>query len=836
MSFFWFSSRWKAACAIAATGAVAGLVSLWYFTAQPPLLQRPLRIGFENNPPVQIRTAMGFSGLAVEAIDEAAKRAGVQLEWVETGTSSEEALRKGLVDLWPLMIDLPERHKYVHFARPWMHTGNVLLLREGTPSIDRGFQGRVAVFKMPVHVRLMRQRFPGAQPVETATIDDILKEVCTGAAAAGFMEARVAQGELREKPAECSSTALRVQTIPELKLDAGLASTFEAAGAADRIQREIDKMFRDGSLAVLIAKYSYFGLDDAWASYERVETAERWRWLTWMLMGLILAAGVMLWLASSLRQRKRTEAALRESEERFRNLANTAPVMIVASGPDGRATFFNKTWLDFTGRTIEQEIGDAWMENVHPEDRSRTQAEYARSFAARGDCKIEYRLRRSDGEYRYVMCGGIPRFDPDGVFAGYIASCHDLTDIKSAQEEATRRQNLESLGVLAGGIAHDFNNLLGGTLAYSELAEMKLAEGDSPEDELRQIRSVAIRGSEIVRQLMIFAGSEGGAVEPVGLSTLVVEMLDLLKVSISKHAVLKTSLAKGLPPVLGNPAQMRQVVMNLVTNASEAIGDRDGVIRVLTERVEPGSSVLEMKNLPEGDYLRLEVSDTGCGMTPETQRKAFDPFFTTKFAGRGMGLAVVQRMVGGLGGAVHVVSSVGHGSSVQIVLPCAADMSWVNDSEEAVRTLPREWHGQAGRTILVVEDEPALLFAVSKVLQRKGLSVIQASDGSSALEWLCEHEDRIDAMLLDVTLPGVSSREVFEAAERLRPDLAVILTSAYGQDVVDASFAGLTVEHFIRKPFHADDLMSLLEEARVARASPAQIALPAARNAVSEGA
>ena len=208
MSFFWFSSRWKAACAIAATGAVAGLVSLWYFTAQPPLLQRSLRIGFENNPPVQIRTAMGFSGLAVEAIDEAAKRAGVQLEWVETGTSSEEALRKGLVDLWPLMIDLPERHKYVHFARPWMHTGNVLLLREGTPSIDRGFQGRIAVFKMPVHVRLMRQRFPGAQLVETATIEDILKaSLHGGAPPQGFIEARVAQGELREKPAECSSAS-----------------------------------------------------------------------------------------------------------------------------------------------------------------------------------------------------------------------------------------------------------------------------------------------------------------------------------------------------------------------------------------------------------------------------------------------------------------------------------------------------------------------------------------------------------------------------------------------------------------------------------------------------
>jgi len=310
-----------------------------------------------------------------------------------------------------------------------------------------------------------------------------------------------------------------------------------------------------------------------------------------------------LWLAGSLRERKRVEAALRQSEARFRSLANTAPVMIVASRSDGQATFFNKTWLDFTGRTMEQELGDGWIENVHPDDRDYTCARYEQSFAARENCSIEYRLRRSDGEYRHVICNGVPRFEPDGAFGGYIASCVDLTDIRNAQEEAHKRQNLESLGVLASGIAHDFNNLLGGTLAYSELAQAKLAEGEAPDDELRKICDVATRGSEIVRQLMIFAGNESGAIEPVDVSSVVTEMLELLKVVVSKHAVLKTSLPKGLPRVRANPAQIRQVVMNLVTNASEAIGERDGVIRIITGRlaVAPGLTVIDAaKNLPEG--------------------------------------------------------------------------------------------------------------------------------------------------------------------------------------------------------------------------------------------
>jgi PAS domain S-box-containing protein len=776
---------------------------MWYFSGRTPHLpDRPLRIGFEVNPPVQIRAENGFTGLGVDTVREAARRAGIQLQWVETGTSSEEAFRKGLVDLWPLMVDRPERRRFVHFARAWMHSSNVLLLREDAPAPGPDFHGRIAVFRMPLHVRLVGENFPRAQVMVIQSIPDVIRQVCTGAADAGFFEARVALSQLRDAPPECSSIVLRVRTIPNLALEAGLASTFQAAPAADRIQREIDNMFRDGSLAVLIAKYSYFGLDDTWASEERLSAAERSRLLTWSGGGLIFTLGVMLWLAGSLRQRKRTEAALRESENRFRTLANTAPVMIVASGADGGATFFNKTWLDFTGLTMEQAIGFGWLESVHVEDRERTVADYSRSVAAHGDCEIEYRLRRADGEYRHIICSGVPRFEANGAFAGYIASCFDLTDIKKAQEETLARQNLESLGVLAGGIAHDFNNLLGGTLAYSELAQEKLAEGSSPDEELRQIREVAMRGSEIVRQLMIFAGKERGNLEPVNVSGLVAEMLQFLKISISKHAVLETHLDTVLPPVLGNSAQIRQVVMNLITNASEAIGDRDGVIRVSTTMAAD-----------DPDRLQLEVSDTGCGMTPETQSKVFDPFFTTKFAGRGMGLAVVQRIVRVHGGTIRLVSSVGQGTSVRILLPCVAETARPIDTGVSIPLRSVELQTQARRTILVVEDEAALLSAVSKMLERSGFSVIQAKDGSSAVQLIRAPEKRMDAMLLDITLPGTSSREVFEEARRLRPDLVVVLTSAYSEESVKTSFAGLAVSHFIRKPFRIQDLVSLLHAA-----------------------
>jgi PAS domain S-box-containing protein len=712
------------------------------------------------------------------------------------------------------MVDRPYRRKYVHFAPPYMHSGQVLVLLDRTRTLDLDFRGPIAVFRLPLHVQQLRSVFPKAQIVEIPELHDVLKEVCSGKAAAAFFEARSAQGELRERPPACASTPLRFQAIPQLRFDAGVASTFEAAAAADRIQREIGNMFRDGALSVLIAKYSYFGLDDTWASYQRIEEEKRHQWMAWAGAGLAFALGVTFWLSGSLRQRKRAETALRQSEGHFRSLANTAPVMIVASRSDGQATFFNKTWLNFTGRTMEQELGYGWLENVHRDDQGHTRVQYERALAARENCSIEYRLRRSDGEYRHVICHGVPRFEPDRVFGGYIASCVDLTDIRKAQEETHERQNLESLGVLSGGIAHDFNNLLGGTLALSELAQAKLAEGTAPLDELRRICDVATRGSEIVRQLMIYAGKENTALEPVDVNSLVTDMLELLKVAVPKHAVLKTSLAQGLPQLRADSAQIRQVVMNLVTNASEAIGDdRDGVIRVQTQRLAVGSGSNHpevAKNFPEGDYVCLEVSDNGCGMTPETRRKAFDPFFTTKFAGRGLGLATVQRIVRGLGGGIHVVSSPGNGSRIQVVLPCVAEIARTNDGHGAVALRKDASQTLGNISILVVEDEPALLLPVSRLLRHRGCSVIPASDGSSALDLIRTHQDRIDAILLDVTLPGASAREVLEEAERLRPDLVAILTSAYSHESIRGNFTGLRAEHFIRKPYRVDDLVSLL--------------------------
>jgi two-component system, cell cycle sensor histidine kinase and response regulator CckA len=371
--------------------------------------------------------------------------------------------------------------------------------------------------------------------------------------------------------------------------------------------------------------------------------------------------------------RKRAEAALRESEARFRNLADTAPVMIWASGQDKGCTFFNTVWLNFRGRALEQELGDGWTEGVHPEDLAGCMETYVTSFDARKSFQMEYRLRRKDGEYRWVLDNGIPLWAPDGVLTGYIGSCIDITDSKRTQQESFSHQKLESLGVATAGIAHDFGNLLSGIIAHAELLLEDFPAGSPAARDVKAIVEIAARGSEIVKELMVYTGQDDSEVERLDVSAVTEQMLELFRVSISKHAVLKTDFSKRLPMVLASPTHIRQIVMNLVINASEAIGDGPGVIELSTSQatVANGEEPEALSGLPTGQYVCLAVSDTGAGIAPEVQPRIFDPFFTTKPNGRGLGLAVTQAIVRRYGGRVRVRSAPGHGTRFEVLLPRA---------------------------------------------------------------------------------------------------------------------------------------------------------------------
>jgi PAS domain S-box-containing protein len=521
---------------------------------------------------------------------------------------------------------------------------------------------------------------------------------------------------------------------------------------------------------------------------------------------------VTLWQATFLRYRKRSEAALRASEQHFRSMADTAPVIIWISGPDKMVTFFNRGWLTYTGSTIDEAIGYGWTALVHPDDRNDCFTAYSSAFDARNSFQTECRLRRADGEYRSVLATGVPRFESSGAFAGYVGSCTDITESKRAQEEAFAMQKLESVGRVASGIAHDFNNVLGGILSEAELAKMELEEGASPFESIHRIGAAATHGAEIVRELMIYSGQEEAVTpELLDLSSVLREMLELINVSISKHAVLKTDLGADLL-VMGRASQIRRVVMNLIINASEAIGRQDGVIKVATSHIVlPRTSGFKSpSHLPSGNYVLLEVSDTGVGMTEEVRAKSFEPFFSTKFAGRGLGLAVVQRIVRDHGGAINLISAPGQGTTFEVILPRVGETVQSGNGEVALNPgLPPPLTG----TVLVVEDDAFLRRAVSGGLRKKGFEVIEAADGTSAIQLIRTHLQEFDVILLDITLPGASSLQVFQEVRLAHPDGKIIFTSAYSRETSEASLAGLKIERFIRKPFQLVDLIGMLTEA-----------------------
>ena len=514
---------------------------------------------------------------------------------------------------------------------------------------------------------------------------------------------------------------------------------------------------------------------------------------------------------SDITERKRAEAALQESEQRLKNAERIAHVghwewdlrTNRISGSDEMFRIFGKPH-NFTP-TYER-----FLEDIIPRDRERVRRSVRGSLERKTGCLMEYQIVQPSGDLRTISCTLEVSVDGEGLLVRLFGTCQDITDSRRVQEETFGRQKLESVGVLASGIAHDFNNLLGGVLAQAELALDELGAGASPDEELQGIRESAIRGSEIVRQLMVYGGKESEVPELVDVSRIVEDMLDLLRISMSKRAALETDLGRDLPNVRVNSAQLRQIVMNLVTNASEAIGDRDGVISVKTRCVTVGrdSAGVSWEHWGTGHYLRLEVSDTGCGIPVETQARVFDPFFTTKSAGRGLGLAVVHGIVEGLGGMIRLESEPGKGTKFQILLPCAETAAVATNCPVArTEEKARLSHG----TVLVVEDEDPLRRPVAKMLQKTGFTVIEASDGYAALQAIRSPQKQIDILLLDVTLPGAPSRDVFEQAHQLRPEMKVIITSAYSREMAAASLAR-TVEHFIRKPYRLGDLRDLVQQ------------------------
>jgi two-component system cell cycle sensor histidine kinase/response regulator CckA len=491
----------------------------------------------------------------------------------------------------------------------------------------------------------------------------------------------------------------------------------------------------------------------------------------------------------------------------------SACLFVIDVTPDNRFKFvaFNRAEQEAVGLSNEQIAGKFVEQIFAPDLAQQLVSSYRRPLATGEPVNYDSELDLPAGR-RFFHTNLIPFRNPVGRIHRIIGACIDITDFRRSQEEALARQKLESLGLLAGGVAHDFGNLLGSISAESELLMADLPEDSSVRVGLTQISDLAMHAGKIVRELMAYAGQEGSILEDVNISDLVAEMLHLLKPSISKRAVLRVDLQPNLSPIQGSSVQIRQVILNLVMNASEALADQEGAISLKVRdvprqdlRTEPDS------DSPPGSYIQLTISDTGCGMTQEIQAKAFDPFYTTKGKGRGLGLAAVQGIVRAHRGTINVSSDLGRGTRFEVLLPA------IDRSQLPVRAKISPVNVSVGGTVLIVEDEKLLRCIVSSVFHDQGLAVIEAADGETAIELFRANLSAIDAVLLDLTLPVMSGQQVFQELRRLRPDIRVVFTTAYSQDIEILNAASEKPWGFIRKPYKLGELAALLKNECLAR-------------------
>lgn len=371
-------------------------------------------------------------------------------------------------------------------------------------------------------------------------------------------------------------------------------------------------------------------------------------------------------------------------------------------------------------------------------------------------------------------------------------------------------QKLESLGVLAGGIAHDFNNLLTGILGNSSLASLELPDGSPIQDYLGQVNQASLRAADLCKQMLAYSGRGRFVVQKLDINHLVEETTHLLQISISKQAVLRFNLAKGLPTIEADATQIRQVVMNLVINASEAIGEKSGVISVSTglTRIDHAylGGTIAAPEIPEGEYVSLEISDNGTGMSPETQAKIFDPFFSTKFTGRGLGLAAVLGIMRGHKGALKVYSELGRGTTFKLLFPCATGPAETPATVAPARTL---WRGRG--VVLIADDEETIRSTAARMLRALGFETALVANGREAVDAFRANPDAYVIVLLDLTMPHMDGEQAFTELRRLQPDVRVVLMSGFNRQEAVARFTGKGLASFLQKPFSMEALTEVMQ-------------------------
>ncbi len=525
-----------------------------------------------------------------------------------------------------------------------------------------------------------------------------------------------------------------------------------------------------------------------------------------------------IWILQDITESKQMTRLLAENEIRLRTLVQTIPDLIWLKDVNGVYLFCNSMFERFIGAREADIVGKTDYDFVETETADSFREHDRRAIAAGEPIRYEkWSTFADNGNQVLLDILNTPMFDSEGHLIGVLRIARDITERKQLEDERRtleaqfqQTQKLESLGVLAGGIAHDFNNILTIILGHCYMVKQNFDSGTADKEHVQKIEAAATRAAELCHQMLTYAGQRPQTQTRINLWLLVDEVVKMLTSAINKSILIELDLRRDVPEFNGDSAQIQQIVMNLIINASEAIGDGIGTIRIILRKTIIQEGQLENDfwggAIPVGKYATLEVYDTGCGMNDETKSRIFEPFFTTKFTGRGLGMSAVLGIVKEHDGAVQIISDPGIGTTFRIYFPLP-DVSSIVEAVPAVGlvSLPK-----VNGTILLVDDEEALRTIGSALLSAMGFSTVTASNGREALEIYRERGSGIDLILMDVIMPVMGGIESYRLLREISPSIPIVFCSGYSFDEIMKDIDSDEHSLVIQKPYNPDQLRNVI--------------------------
>lgn len=525
-------------------------------------------------------------------------------------------------------------------------------------------------------------------------------------------------------------------------------------------------------------------------------------------------------------ERKAAEKALQNShanleilvEERTAEVRNLAAIIEVSlnlvsmADAQGNILYINPAGKKILGLAKNIPIEGMTIEDLHsPETHKSLAGEILPQVIEEGTVQAECEFIDRDSNTVLMACTFMSLPDKQGSSAHIAVVARDLRNEIALQQQVEHVDRLESLGVLAGGIAHDFNNILTAIIGNADLATRKLAAASCVTTHLESIKQSGLQAANLCKQMLAYSGKGSFIIQSLNLSRLITEMMPLLEVSIDKSVILKYNLDKSLPSIDGDITQIQQIIMNLVINASEAMAKSDGSIIITTGLMQVDEACL-VNSLHKvgtsiGSFIYMEVSDSGCGMDIETQKKIFDPFFSTKFTGRGLGMSAVLGIVTGHNGILNLYSEPNKGTVFKIAFPASSSTEEIVTEQQG-----NEITKNCSGTVLVIDDEESIRKIACLLLEDMGYSVVTAVDGKHGLEVFREHQQELVGIILDMTMPHMSGEACFHALRKISPYVQVILSSGYSEEDVTSGFQDKGLNGFIQKPYQTEHFQKVVAE------------------------